>query len=189
METIWIVGMMGAGKSAVGRVLARMLKTRLVDTDEVIAREAGVSIPEIFEKEGEAGFRARELRAVKELSTRPQIVSLGGGALTQADLKSWVREHGTLVYLRADPYTLLRRVGDGSSRPLLANLSRDERLQRIRDLLGARENDYAAASVIIDTDRKRPRTVALELLDHLRERGTVNIDVDDLADPVVKGST
>ena len=170
--------MMGTGKSAVGRLLARLLKTRVVDTDEAIAREAGVSIPEIFQKEGEPGFRARELRAVEKLCMDPQVVSLGGGALTQAALRELVQKHGTLVYLRARPETLLQRVGDGSSRPLLANLSRKERLQRIQELLEARERDYAEATIIIDTDRKRSGAVALELLDRLREQGIVGNDMD-----------
>ncbi len=175
--------MMGSGKSAVGRLLARMLKAPLRDTDEAIAKEAGMSIPEIFQKEGEPGFRTRELRVVENLCTDPHVVSLGGGALTQAALRELVQKHGTLVYLRARPETLLQRVGDGSSRPLLANLSRKERSLRIQELLEAREPDYAKATIIIDTDRKRPGAVASELLDRLREQGIVGNDTD------VEGST
>jgi shikimate kinase/3-dehydroquinate synthase len=175
--------MMGAGKSAVGRMLARMLKTRSVDTDDAIEKEAGVRISEIFEKEGESGFRARELSVVEKLCTDSQVVSLGGGALTQAALKALTQKHGTLVYLRARPETLLQRVGDGRSRPLLANMSREERLERIQELLEARERDYAEAAIIIYSYRKRPGAVASELLDRLREQGIVGNDMD------VEGST
>lgn len=170
--------MMGAGKSAVGRLLARLLKTRSVDTDDVIESEAGVRISEIFEKEGEPGFRARELSVVEKLCREFQVVSLGGGALTQAAVKALTQKHGTLVYLRARPETLLQRVGDGCSRPLLANMSREERMARIQELLAARESDYAEAAIIIDTDRKRPGAVASELFDRLREQGIVGHDMD-----------
>ncbi len=166
---MWLVGMMGAGKSAVGRVLALELELPFVDIDEEIAREAGVTIPEIFEREGESGFRERELRAIGAAAGRAIVASLGGGALTQPAAREVVLGVGQSIYLRASIDTLLRRVGDGASRPLLAGLDRAARRERIESLLAGRDADYETASIIIETDGKRPKGVAREIVKRLRQ--------------------
>jgi shikimate kinase len=151
-RTVWLVGMMGAGKSAVGRELAHRLGWPFLDTDREIETRRGVAIAEIFAQEGEEAFRALEREVVRDLAGRPVVVALGGGALTRPELRRAVAEVGTLVWLRARPETLLSRVGAGDERPLLAGLDGAERLARIRDLLAAREADYACASVVVETD-------------------------------------
>ncbi len=150
--TVWLVGMMGAGKSAVGRALAERLGRELVDTDARIVDAAGCSIPEIFEREGESGFRAREREAVSEVAGKPVVVSLGGGAPCQPGIVELLSRTGRIVYLRARLDTLLRRVGRGRGRPLLQGLGPEERRERLGELLEARSGAYQQAHVIVDTD-------------------------------------
>src|SRR5689334_19583179 len=106
-----IVGLMGAGKSTVGRRLARRLGLRFADTDEFVAAAAGRSIPEIFVAEGEPGFRAREFEAARRaLSGAPSVVSLGGGALTYGPTRALVARRAVRVYLEMRPKAILVRL-------------------------------------------------------------------------------
>ena len=150
--TIWLVGMMGAGKSAVGARLALRLVVPFLDTDAEIERESGASVAELFEREGEAGFRAREQKAIQALLGRRAVVALGGGALTVPGTRERLEAHGRLVYLRARPETLLARVGEGSERPLLRGLDGEARKERLRALLARRAADYARAAIVVDVD-------------------------------------
>lgn len=159
-ETIWLVGMMGAGKSSVGRLLAGRLGVPFVDADEEIERAAGGAVGEIFAREGEAGFRARERAAVQSLLGRGAVVALGGGALTSPEVRAAVNDEGVLVYLRASWDTLLARLGDCESRPLLADLVAGARGPRLRALLAERRAAYEAAAVIVDTDALTPEAAA-----------------------------
>jgi shikimate kinase len=150
--TVWLVGMMGAGKSSVGPALAARLGRRFVDIDAEIERERGLAVSEIFAREGEAAFRALERAAVLRWLGAPAVVALGGGAIARPDLRAAVLGAGTLVWLRARPETLLARLGDADSRPLLAGLSAAARLARLRELLAEREPAYATAALAVDTD-------------------------------------
>jgi len=151
-HTIWLVGMMGAGKSAVGRALAARRRCAFVDGDEAVEGEAGASVAEIFAREGEAGFRRRERAAVERLAGRSAVVALGGGAIAQPGAAARLRESGTVVYLRARPETLLARLGEARERPLLAGLDAPARRERLAQLLAERESHYARAHVSVDTD-------------------------------------
>jgi shikimate kinase len=161
---VWLVGMMGAGKSTVGRELARRLGRRFVDSDEEIERAAGASVAEIFAAEGEASFRRREREAVGSLRASGAVVALGGGAVAQPSLRRLLAGCGVMVYLRAAPETLLARVGDAEARPLLAGLGASERLERVRALLAEREPAYAEAALCVDTDGLAPVEVAERIL-------------------------
>jgi shikimate kinase len=169
--TVWLVGMMGAGKSVVGHVLGERLRCRFIDADAEIERTAGASISEIFEREGEAGFRALERRTLRALAGTPAVVALGGGAIAQKGVAELLKRSGTVVYLRARPETLLDRVGQASERPLLARLDPSQRLDRLRTLLEQRASYYAKASCSVDTDGKSVEEVAAEVERHLNERG------------------
>jgi shikimate kinase len=151
-KTVWLVGMMGAGKSSVGPALAARLGVPFLDTDAQIEARAGASVAELFAREGEAGFRARELEAVEACAGRPAIVALGGGALTRAEVRRHVARQGRVVYLRARPETLAERVGAAEERPLLHGLDADGRRERLRQLLEAREADYARGALVVETD-------------------------------------
>jgi 3-dehydroquinate synthase len=162
-RTIWLVGMMGAGKSAVGRALAQRLGLPFYDADAEIEARSGLRVAELFAQEGEAGFRLRERMAIEGLAGREAVVALGGGAVSQPGARERLAASGRLVWLRARPETLLARVGDGAERPLLAGLGEAGRLARLVELLGARERDYAAADLALDTDGREVEALAAEL--------------------------
>ena len=130
--------------------MALRLGRRFVDTDQLIEEHANASVAEIFEHEGEAGFRARERDAVAVACTLPDVViAIGGGALADPDNRALLQAAGPLVCLEASAEEILKRVGDASSRPLLA--STKDRLQRIRDLQAEREPIYRLATHRDDT--------------------------------------
>jgi shikimate kinase len=151
-ETIWLVGMMGAGKSAVGRALAARRGEPFADADAEVEAAAGRSVAEIFAAEGETAFRRLEREAIERLAGRPGVVALGGGAIAQPGVAERLRASGRVVYLRATPETLARRVGEARERPLLAGLDAEGRIARLRALLAEREPHYACADVVVDTD-------------------------------------
>jgi shikimate kinase len=151
-RTLWLVGMMGAGKSSVGSALARRLARRFVDADAEIERAAGCTIAAIFAREGEAGFRAREREAIEALLGAEAVVALGGGAFAQPGLAERVLAAGPVVYLRASAESLVERVGEAADRPLLAGLGREARRARLVQLLAERAAAYARASLVVDTD-------------------------------------
>jgi len=118
--SIFLVGMMGAGKTSVGRVLAKRLQKTFYDSDHVIENRTGVKIPVIFEIEGEAGFRARESAVVDELTALCDVVlATGGGAVLSEKNRERMRTRGTVVYLRASVRDLLNRTRHDRNRPLL----------------------------------------------------------------------
>ena len=160
---IWLVGMMGAGKSAVGALLATALGRPFVDTDLEIEREAGSSVAEIFESEGERSFRARERAAIDALCARDAVVALGGGAIAEAGVAELLARAGIVVYLSATPHTLLARVGDAETRPLLANLAPTARLAKLEALLALRAPAYESAAIAVATDGRAPEAVAAEI--------------------------
>jgi len=167
---VWLVGMMGAGKSTVGCALAARLGRRFVDTDAEIEREQGCAVAEIFARDGEAGFRALERAMVTRWLGEPAVVALGGGAVAQPEIRAACLRSGTLVWLRARPETLLARLGEGATRPLLAGLPGAARLARLRELLAAREPAYASAALAVDTDASPVDEVVERIARALSER-------------------
>jgi len=166
---IYLVGMMGAGKTTVGRLLARRLKLRFVDSDHEMESRCGVKIPLIFEIEGEAGFRARESQVLAELTALEGIVlGTGGGAVLSADNRSLLAANGTVVYLRARPEDLYERVRQDRNRPLLAS---DDPLGRLSELYVERDPLYRSiADLTVDTGRQGVNALARQLLFKLEER-------------------
>ena len=150
--TVWLVGMMGAGKSAVGRALAARLGRPFADSDAEVERAAGRPLADLFASAGEAGFRELERRAIEELAGRPLVVALGGGAIAQPGAARRLAETGTVIYLKARPETLLARVGEAECRPLLRGLDRAGRLARLRALLAERRAAYETAQLVVETD-------------------------------------
>jgi shikimate kinase len=148
---IYLIGMMGAGKSTVAKLLSQLLKRPFVDTDKRIAEQAGVNVADIFEYEGESGFRARERQALQELkNAQKSIVATGGGLVIDPLNRLFLRETGTTVYLQASPEELWRRVKRDRSRPLLQTSNPEARL---RELLAARHPIYfSCADVIVTSD-------------------------------------
>jgi shikimate kinase len=167
--SLYLVGMMGAGKSTVGRLLARRLKLRFLDCDQEIERRCGVKIPLIFEIEGEAGFRARETQVLAELAALKGVVlATGGGAVLAEENRGRLAEHGTVIYLRARPEDLYQRVRHDLNRPLLA--TRDP-LRRLREMHAERDPLYASiADLVVDTGKQTVQALARELVGRLGEQ-------------------
>jgi len=161
-----LVGMMGAGKTTVGRQLARRLKRAFYDSDEEIERRCGVRIPVIFDIEGEAGFRAREAQAIAELCAIDGVViATGGGAVLAEENRRRMAAHGTVVYLHARPAYLWQRVRHDRNRPLLATPDPQTKLE---ELYAVRDPLYReVADIVVDTGRQSVQTLAKELLARL----------------------
>jgi 3-dehydroquinate synthase len=166
-NVVWLVGMMGAGKSEVGRRLAARLARPFVDSDAEIEAGAGASIAELFATRGEAYFRALEREAIERAVGSGAVVALGGGAIAQPGAARRLAATGTIVYLRARPETLATRIGHAPERPLLAGLDESERLARLRGLLAERAPRYAKARIQIDTDELDADAVAERVADAL----------------------
>jgi shikimate kinase len=166
---IYLVGMMGAGKSTVGRWLARRLKLRFYDSDIEIERRCGVKIPVVFEIEGEDGFRAREAQVIAELTGLEGIVlATGGGAVLLPENRARLAGHGFVAYLRARPEDLYERVRHDRNRPLLAT---PDPLGRLRELYVQRDPLYREiADVVVDTGAQGVQVLARALLDELELR-------------------
>ena len=152
-EHIFLTGFMASGKSRTGRTLSERLGRPLVDTDAVIVERAGKSISEIFEQDGEAKFGEMERDVIAEIAANetPQVVSLGGGAINNPENVKVIRESGTLIRLWAKPEILSERIGRKNTRPLLANLSDEERLAKIKVMLKEREKNYAQADFSVES--------------------------------------
>jgi shikimate kinase len=166
---IFLVGMMGAGKTTVGRALAARLRRPFVDTDRLLVERTGVPVATVFEIEGEAGFRRRESLLLEEVAAAQddQVVATGGGAVLSAENRALMRAHGTVVYLRARLESLWERTRHDTTRPLLA--TPDPR-GTLAALLEAREPLYLeAAHLVVDTGAQSASTLVARLAAKLRE--------------------
>ena len=147
--SIVLVGLMGAGKSAIGRRLANRLGLPFVDADSEIERAAGCSITDIFEMHGEAAFRDGERRVIARLLARPpHVLATGGGAFMDSETRAAVRATGISIWLKADIDLLVSRVSRRSDRPLLAGGDPREILER---LIAERHPVYAEADIIVES--------------------------------------
>jgi shikimate kinase len=165
-RNIFLVGLMGAGKTTVARQLARRLGKTFYDTDHEIERRTGVRVQVIFEIEGEPGFRAREAQMVDSLTALQDVVlGTGGGVVLKPENRALLAARGFVIYLRAQPRDLYQRTRHDKSRPLLATddpLAKLEELQRVRDPL-YRE----VADLIVDTGRQSVGALVDQLLKRL----------------------
>jgi len=171
---IFLVGLMGAGKTSVGKLLARRLGKTFHDCDQEIERATGVKVPVIFEIEGEAGFRAREAKMLVELTARRDILlATGGGAVLSAENRRRLADNGVVVYLRAAAPELWSRTRHDKNRPLL---NAADPQARIEQLLAERDPLYReVADIIVDTGNQSVGNLAhrleQQLLQHLAGAG------------------
>jgi shikimate kinase len=157
---------MGAGKSAVGRQLARLLHLDFMDSDEEIESRTGVDIPFIFEKEGEAGFRKREAKVIEDLTQKDGVVlATGGGAVMDPQNRNHLGARGFVIYLHTSVDQQLARTRKGRDRPLLAN---DDPRTVLETLMATRDPLYREiADLTVETDGRKVRDVAYEILERL----------------------
>ncbi len=162
-----LVGLMGSGKSAIGRRLAARIGMEFIDADAEIEAAAGLSINDIFEVHGEAAFRDGERRVIARLLAQPaHVLATGGGAFMDAETRKYVKERGISIWLRADFDVLLRRVSRRDNRPLLKVDNREEVL---RGLIEERYPTYGEANITVQSqDGPHEETVG-EVLEALRQ--------------------
>jgi len=164
-RTIALVGLMGAGKSSIGRRLAQRLKVPFTDADTEIEAAAGATIEEIFERHGEAAFREGERRVIARLLEGPaQVLATGGGAFMDASIRALLREHAISIWLRADLELLLPRVTRRNNRPLLKTGDPRAVLER---LIAERYPVYAEADITVDTIEGPPDATLDRVIDAL----------------------
>ena len=164
--SFFLVGPMGAGKSTIGRQLARALSLEFIDSDREIEVRTGVDIPLIFELEGESGFRKRERQVIDLLTARKGIVlATGGGAVLDSENRKYLTARGKVVYLHASVEQQLQRTAHDRSRPLLQTenpRNKLEELMQIRDPLYREIADW-----VVETDGCRVRDVVQEIVRHI----------------------
>lgn len=160
-RSIVLVGMMGAGKSSIGRRLAGRLGIPFIDADTEIENAAGMSIPEIFEKHGEPYFRAGEKRVIARLlDSGPQVLATGGGAVMDQNTRDLIHIKGISIWLKADVDVLIKRTKRRNDRPLA---------ERIKDLLPAREPVYALSDIVVQSRDEPHDTIIDEIMTQLPE--------------------
>jgi shikimate kinase len=180
-RTIVLVGMMGAGKSTIGRRLAARLKLPFTDADTEIEAAAGMSIPEIFETHGEAYFRDGEARVIARLLAQgPAVLATGGGAFMREETRNCIRAKAISIWLRADADVIMRRVRRRADRPLLQTADPEGTVNR---LLGEREPVYRSADLTISSRDVPHDRIVEECLEALR----THLNGSDTAQPTTNG--
>lgn len=164
-QNIILTGFMGTGKTVVGKILARRLGRRFLDTDAHVERLSGLTVPEIFARHGESYFRDLESEVIESLPRYPAgslVVATGGGAVLRENNRQILRRAGAVVLLAASPAEILSRVGEGAGRPLLAETPAP--VDTVLSLLKSREPYYLECDFKIDTTGKKPGRIADEIM-------------------------
>lgn len=170
-RSIVFVGLMGAGKTAIGRKVATMLSLPFIDSDHEIESVSRMTVPELFEHYGEAEFRALEQRVIlRLLEGGPQVLSTGGGAFMNEHTREGIAAHGVSVWLKADLDLLMERVSKKQNRPLLKNPDPRGVLAR---LMGERHPVYATARITVQTRDDRKETIATEVIEALERHFSI----------------
>ncbi|MDR1997824.1 MAG: shikimate kinase [Candidatus Margulisbacteria bacterium] len=159
---IVLIGFMGSGKTATGRLLAKQLDYRFIDTDQLIEQKNGMTVANIFDRKGEAFFRQQETELLKQLcGADNSVIATGGGIVLSAENRSLLQNLGSVIYLQADPPEILKRLGTDQTRPLL---HKEDRLAEIHKMLAVRQPLYlAAAECIINTFTGQPEKSAEQI--------------------------
>jgi shikimate kinase len=164
-RSIVFVGLMGAGKTAIGRKVATMLSLPFIDSDQEIESVSRMTVPELFERYGETEFRALEQRVIlRVLENGPQVLSTGGGAFMNAQTREAIAAHGVSVWLKAELDLLMDRVSKKQNRPLLKSADPRAVLER---LMAERYPVYATSDVTVPTRDDRKEVIAAEVIEAL----------------------
>lgn len=169
IQNVYLVGLMGSGKTTIGRSLAKRLDMEFIDSDREIESRTGVSIPTIFEIEGEEGFRKREAQVIADCAKLSRkVVATGGGVVLRPENRSNLRASGIVVYLNVPPYTLWERTRNDRNRPLLQV---GDPLLKLRELFDQRDSLYReVADLIVDGSRISAQGVLQLLIREVGER-------------------
>jgi len=165
---IFLVGLMGSGKTTIGRALAKRLKKRFVEVHHEIESRTGASIPLIFEIEGEASFRQREADVIRDLTAQEGIVlATGGGAVLTENSRRLLKERGVVVYLRASVSSILQRTSHDRNRPLLQTADPKARIEELSQQRGPLYQEVA--HITVETGRPNVQTVVQHILAQLEK--------------------
>ncbi len=165
MEHVILVGMMGVGKTTVGRIVSQLTARNFIDTDYFIEKQEGMSVSDIITLKGEDCFRKIERNVILSFRLKTSsVVSAGGGAVMDNDIFLFLKKTGKLVYLKASPESLYKRTANIGSRPLLRH---GNRLEIIRALLQTRESRYMESDIVIESDKRSPINIAEDIVERL----------------------
>jgi len=166
-KNIIFVGLMGSGKTTVGKQISKSLERDFLDTDQVIEIKTGVNISTIFELEGEEGFRLREYHLLRDLiNSKKKVIATGGGIVLSEENRKLLKQLGTVVYLRSNIQDLVSRLNDDKTRPLIQNVNLAE---KFNELFRDRDPLYmSVANYIIETKNKKIRDIKNEILELLK---------------------
>jgi shikimate kinase len=160
MNTIFLIGFMGAGKTTIGKELAARLGMPVYDTDEEIVKETGKSIAQIFDNVGEDGFRSIETNTLKRIPTKGTVITTGGGIILREKNREWLKNSGTVIFLDVNPEEVIRRLKDDHSRPLI----KANKEKNIHELMLARIPLYTETSHFqIQTSGKQINQIIVEI--------------------------
>ncbi|MES0371568.1 MAG: shikimate kinase [Mariprofundaceae bacterium] len=163
-----LVGLMGSGKSSIGRRLAKKLGVELIDLDDYIVEKAGRTIPEIFAEQGEEAFRDLESEALREVAGREAVIATGGGAILRAENRELLKEHPPVIWLKASPKFLAERIDGDSNRPLIAE---GETRKKLKALAKVRYPLYKdCADYTLPRGKMNKRKALKTILRYLKKR-------------------
>lgn len=164
-RNIALIGLMGCGKTTVGKVLAKKTGLKYIDSDDFIVKKAKMPISEIFKTQGEPYFRDLEAQTIREISEmQGYIISTGGGAVIRPENLDNLKKSGVVIYLKASPLELYNRTKDDTSRPLL---NVENPVNKLEALLEQRKPFYKTADITVDTEKKPIDDVVKEVLSYL----------------------
>ena len=163
MKTIILTGMMGAGKTTAGKMLAQKLSCSFFDLDEYIEKNEQKSISEIFETLGEPYFRNCEYKTLKQIfKPKDTVISLGGGAFENKEIQSMLLNSTNIIYLQTSPQSIIERLKNNQTRPLLKN---NMTIEKISELINIREKNYKLATYTVITDNKNTDEIVSEIIE------------------------
>ncbi len=161
MKTIVLTGLMGSGKTSVGKLLSKKLNLEFVDIDSCVELNEQTTITEIFKTKGEKYFRELEAKTIKELfHTENQIISLGGGAFENSEIRDFLNKNAVTIYLKTSPEIIFERIKNDSTRPLLCG---NMNIEKIKKILELRLKNYESAQYTISTDNKTIEEIIEEI--------------------------
>jgi len=171
-QHVFLTGFMGSGKTTAGKLLAPLLKTRFIDLDEYLEKKENRGIPEIFEAEGEAKFRELETKYLSEILKLkdPHVISLGGGTVCFNTNLEVIKKNGILCYIELPAPALAERIKESkTTRPLLKNLSTEELIKNIEEILSVRKQFYEQAHISVNGLNLTPQLIRQKLIGFVKE--------------------